>query len=104
MSRLKVLYFNVDTLYPNIWVAECERELLSPLVELRHLPEMHVIVRWVRPLYKNPNPDWFEDETGKKLIRWNSLEIPDDLFKASPEANMRRWIIEKVGALERDEL
>ena len=93
MSRLKVLYFNVDTLYPNIWTAELERELLSPLTEMCHLPEMHVIVRWVKPLDQNPNPDWFEDEIGKPLIRWDSTEIPDELV-------MRQWIIEKVRVLE----
>lgn len=97
MERLKVLFFNVDTLYPNIWTAELERKLLGPLLKLRHLPEMHVVVRWAKPAYGNQNPDWFENAMKMPLIRWDVMRIPDEL-------DMRWWIIEKVRALERGEL
>lgn len=104
MSRLKVLYFNVDTLYPNIWTAELERELLRPLIELRHVPEMYIFVRWVKPIYKDSNPNWFEDEIGKPLIRGDSDDVSVKLFRQSPAGDMRRWIIQKVRALERGDM
>lgn len=99
MSRLRVLYFNVDTLYPNIWTAGLERDLLTPLLGFRRVLEMHVIVRWVRP--KEVNPDWFEIETGRRLVRGDES---DEEFRQSPAGDMRGWIIEKVRALERGEL
>jgi len=99
-----VLYFNVDTLYPNIWTVELERELLEPLIELRHIPEMYVIVRWVKPMYKDLNSDWLEDKIGKPLIRGDSDNASVKLSQQSAEGDMRQWIIEKVRALERGDL
>lgn len=102
MSRLKFLYFNVDTLYPNIWTAELEKELLTPLTDFRRILEMYVIVRWARP--KNLDPNWFEIETGRILVRGDEEDESDERFRRSPAGDMRGWIIEKVRALERGEL
>lgn len=98
MSRLKVLYFNVDTLYPNIWTAELEREVLRPLVDLLRVPEMHVIVRWVRP--KDSDSEWFENETGRVLVRGDEVDEADEKVRRSPAGDMRSWIIDKVRMLE----
>lgn len=102
MSRLKVLYFNVDTLYPNIWTADLERELLTPLAAFRHVPEMHIIVRWVKP--KDLDPDWFENETGRPLIQGDSVDEADERYRHSPAGDMRGWIIGKVQMLEGGEV
>jgi hypothetical protein len=103
MSRLKALYFNVDTLYPNLWSAELEKQLLGPLAGFRHLLEMHVLVRWAKPVDADSAPDWFEKEMQRPLIRWDSDDATDDEFKNSLEGDMRRWIIGKVGAIEKGE-
>ncbi|QDS75127.1 hypothetical protein FKW77_007564 [Venturia effusa] len=102
MCRLKVLYFNVDTLYPRIWTAEFERELLGPLRELRSVREMHVVIGWVKPT--DLDPDWFRIETGRVLVREEEGEEADELCRWSPAGDMRGWIIDKVRALERGEL
>ncbi|KAE9970806.1 hypothetical protein EG328_006071 [Venturia inaequalis] len=98
MTRLKVLYFNVDTLYPNIWTAELERELLTPLVGFRYVLEMHLIVRWVKP--KESDSKWFENESGRDLTRGDEVDEADEEFRHSPAGDMRGWIIDKVQMLE----
>lgn len=98
MTRLKVLYFNVDTLYPNIWTAELERELLTPLVGFRYVLEMHLIVRWVKP--KESDSKWFENESGRDLTRGDEVDEADEEFRHSPAGDMRGWIIDKVRMLE----
>jgi hypothetical protein len=102
MCRLRVLYFNVDSLYPKAWTAELEKQLLNPLRDVNHVAEMHVIMRWI--CSPGQDKDWFENETGKTLVRWDSYELPDKLFEAIPAADLRRWIIDKVGALERGDI
>lgn len=101
MSRLKTLYFNVDTLYPKIWTAEFERELLTPLVQLHYVPEVFVNVQWEKPVYDDATSNWFEEEIGRPLLRGESLKTPDEINQIYPEASdMRIWIIKTVQALD----
>jgi hypothetical protein len=105
MSRLKVLYFNIDTLYPRAWTAELEEKLLTPL-RGTEIPELHVIVRWTNPRAGVRRLDAATGDavqpcpsSGFTLVRVDDYEFPDQLYQNHPAADMRTWIIEKLTIL-----
>jgi hypothetical protein len=105
MSRLKVLYFNIDTLYPRAWTAELEEKLLTPL-RGTEIAELHVIVRWTKPKagapkLKSSREDAVQATSSSTLtlIRVDDYESPDRLYEEHPAADMRTWIVDKLTLL-----
>jgi hypothetical protein len=105
MARLRVLYFNIDTLYPRAWTVEREEKLLTPLRGFE-IPELHVIVRWMKPeagdgkLHASSvnvtKPNVLPTFT---VVRVEDYEFPEQLYEAYPAADMRTWIVEKLALL-----
>jgi hypothetical protein len=98
MTRLKVLYLNVETLYPRVWGCELEKRLLGPLAAVTQVSELCVILRWCRPA-------GLEDEEYPSHVRENVWRLdeyrdPADFYAACPPAEMRDWIVQKLSLLE----
>jgi hypothetical protein len=108
MSGLRVLYINVDTLYPRAWTSDREERLLAPIRAIQ-VPELHLIVRWRK------------SETGLKQLSSSTEEVTQPsfphpiqidpvridsydgydlrLYQDHPAADMRAWIIGKLQLL-----
>jgi hypothetical protein len=106
LSGLRILYFNVDTLYPKAWSAELEDKLLMFLKEIV-VPEFHVIVRWKKPqtglrlLRSSVEDTGISSHTyAYNLVRTDDYEFPNQLYAEYPAADMRTWIITKLMSLD----
>jgi hypothetical protein len=98
MTRLKVLYFNVDTLYPKAWNCDLERRLLGPLAAVTQIYEMCVIVRWRKPVGLDAQS--YPRHVRESLWRIDDYDHPNKLYTACPPAEMRIWIVEMLRCLE----
>jgi hypothetical protein len=101
MQRLRILYFNVDTLYPKAWTAELEDKLLAPLKELE-VNEISVIVRWSSTT--GPAPHFLElRDRSVPVVRIDDFGTDYDsawrLYHEHPAADMRSWIIKQLKVL-----
>lgn len=101
MTRLRVLYFNVDTLYPRVWSCEFEKRLLGPLAAVTQVGEMCVILRWCKPAGLEDSE--YPSHVRENIWRLNEYKHPDDFYVACPPAEMRTWIIDKLLLLESGE-
>lgn len=101
MTRLRVLYMNVDTLYPRLWGADFEKRLLGPLAAVTQLSELCVIVRWKEPVGLEASA--YPEYVRRNIWRVNEFELPDDFYGAYPPADMRAWIMGVLRSLESGE-
>jgi hypothetical protein len=101
MPRLKILYFNVDTLYPKAWTAELENRLFAALKEL-DVKDLNIVLRWSA---SNGSPPHFLQVRNQSVpvIRIDDFGMDYDsvsrLYRQHPVADMRTWIIRQLKAL-----
>lgn len=100
MTRLKVLYLNVDTLYPRLWDKDRESRLLGPLAAVTQTSELCIILRWKAPDGVSEDAMEHGEVVRGNVKRVDDFALPDDLYKAYPPADMRYWITEKLRFLE----
>lgn len=98
MTRLKILYFNVDTLYPRAWTAELEKRLLAPLTAITQANEMYVILKWSKPAEIDTNDH--PRHVREAIRRIGDYELPDQFYKACQPAEMQTWISKTLALLE----
>ena len=98
MTRLRVLYLNVDTLYPKAWTANLERRLLAPLAAVTQANDMCVILRWSKPAGLGEHE--YPKHVQNAVWRLDDYETPEDFYKACPPAEMRDWITKTLALLE----
>jgi hypothetical protein len=98
MTRLKVLYLNVDTLYPKAWNCDLEKRLLGPLAAITQPREMCIILRWRKPLLLDPTE--YPTHVRESIWRIDDYDHPDMFYKACPPAEMRSWIVGMLQCLE----
>lgn len=98
MPRLKILYFNVDTLYPKAWNAQLEDKLFAPLKGLQ-VTDLNVIVRWSAT--EGPASNALEVyNRSVPVVRIDDYGTDYDsvrrLYSDHPFADMRSWIIRQL--------
>ena len=83
---------------PKAWTEALEMRLLSPLFAVTQVTELVVIVRWKTPYTRTA--DQYPAHIAETLIRIDDFELPEQLYQLYPAADMRNWIIEKLGFLQ----
>ncbi|KIW01544.1 uncharacterized protein PV09_07022 [Verruconis gallopava] len=100
MSRLKVLYLNVDTPYSKAWTRnrDFEKRLLSPLAGLSNVEDILVILRWLKPVDLDENE--YPPHVRRHLWRQEEYDLLDNFYAACKPADMREWITKALVLLE----
>lgn len=99
MTRLRVLYLNVDTLYPRAWTAELEQRLLAPLTAITPPCELCITLRWKQPA-ATLGVEEHAVHVSQSIRRVDDYESPDELYQSYPPADMRKWIMTVLEQLE----
>jgi hypothetical protein len=98
MTRLKILYLNVDTLYPRAWTADLERRLLAPMAAVTQVNEMCIILRWREP--QAGLRDEYPRHVKENISRVDDYETVEGFCKACRAAEMGSWIMHMLAILE----